>query len=104
RRCSTMSDRPVIALTLGDVAGIGPELVARVVSTPSVRAQSRSLVVGHPAVLRRALALIGETTEFTEVATSELTSLPTAEVLCWNPGTGDAELVPPGEVDPRAGR
>jgi 4-hydroxythreonine-4-phosphate dehydrogenase len=38
--------QPVIAITLGDVRGIGPEIVEKALAEPSVRASARFLLVG----------------------------------------------------------
>ena len=40
-----------IAITLGDPAGIGPEIVARVCMDPEVRAEAEPVVVGRPELL-----------------------------------------------------
>ncbi|WP_454691443.1 4-hydroxythreonine-4-phosphate dehydrogenase PdxA [Achromobacter aloeverae] len=40
--------KPVIALTLGDPAGIGPELVARLLARPDTCAQANIVLVGDP--------------------------------------------------------
>ena len=37
---------PVIAVTLGDVRGIGPEIVEKALADESVRASARFLLVG----------------------------------------------------------
>jgi 4-hydroxythreonine-4-phosphate dehydrogenase len=42
------SDKPVVALTLGDPAGIGPELVARLLGRPETAAQANVVLVGDP--------------------------------------------------------
>ncbi|HEV2674954.1 MAG TPA: 4-hydroxythreonine-4-phosphate dehydrogenase PdxA [Aliidongia sp.] len=42
------STRPVVALTLGDASGIGPELVAKLLSRPDVVAAARIVLVGDP--------------------------------------------------------
>jgi 4-phospho-D-threonate 3-dehydrogenase / 4-phospho-D-erythronate 3-dehydrogenase len=47
--------RPLIAITTGDPAGIGPEVVLKALAHPSVYAQCRPLVVGDVRALRRAL-------------------------------------------------
>ncbi|NML18282.1 4-hydroxythreonine-4-phosphate dehydrogenase PdxA [Azohydromonas caseinilytica] len=39
---------PVVALTLGDPAGIGPELIARLLARPDVTTQARVVLVGDP--------------------------------------------------------
>lgn len=39
---------PVVALTLGDPAGIGPELIARLLARPATLAQANVVLVGDP--------------------------------------------------------
>ena len=41
-------DPPVVALTLGDPAGIGPELVAKLLADPATCAQANVVLVGDP--------------------------------------------------------
>lgn len=50
------ASRPLIAITTGDPAGIGPEVVLKALGHPAVYAQCRPLVVGDVRALRRALA------------------------------------------------
>ena len=40
------SEKPVVALTLGDPAGIGPELIARLLARPDTCAQANVVLVG----------------------------------------------------------
>ena len=93
-----------IALTLGDVAGIGPEVVARSLLDGRLRDCCRPLVVGHPEVLRRALALIGATVAIRDVASIGEFDWSSPEISCWNPSGVDAASVPAGQIDGRAGR
>jgi len=44
----TDASLPVVALTLGDPAGIGPELIARVLARPDACAQANLVLVGDP--------------------------------------------------------
>ena len=50
---------PLLALTMGDPVGVGPEVVARAVCAPEVRRSRRPVVVGDAAVLARAAAAAG---------------------------------------------
>ena len=59
---------PLIALTLGDPAGVGPEVVAKALAQPNVRALADLVVVGSPAVLDRAFALVDAGLHATPVA------------------------------------
>src|SRR6187397_3698716 len=45
---------PTIAITMGDAAGIGPEIVMKALGSPQVRAMCNPLVIGDAARLRRA--------------------------------------------------
>ncbi len=51
--------RPWLAVTMGDPAGIGPEVVARAVTNAGVLRVARPLVVGDARVTAEALALVG---------------------------------------------
>jgi len=44
----SQSSKPIIAVTFGDASGIGPELVAKLLSRPDVLAAARILLVGDP--------------------------------------------------------
>src|SRR6266550_1212175 len=52
-----MNDTPRLLITMGDVAGIGPEIIAR--AWPALNEICRPVVVGDPDWLRRALDLVG---------------------------------------------
>lgn len=98
------AERPRIALTLGDVAGIGPEVVTRACADPRLHDWCRPVVVGHPAVFHRAVELTG-----VPLTVAETTSIAALEprpdcIPCWNPTDDTANQVPPGRNDARAGR
>ncbi len=95
---------PRIALTLGDVAGIGPEVVVRAIAEQQLSKISRPLVIGHPAVVKRAKQLIGATFDVTEVTSLNEIDWSSKSVPCWNPSIVEAEEVPVGHTDARAGR
>ncbi len=50
-----MSYLPRLAISMGDPAGIGPEVIVRALADPRVAAGLRPLVVGDPEVLQRAV-------------------------------------------------
>ncbi len=51
--------RPIVGVTMGDAAGIGPEIVLRALSDSSVIAACRSVVIGDRAVLERVANELG---------------------------------------------
>lgn len=50
--------KPVLAVTLGDPAGTGPELILKALTLPEVRAVCRPVVIGDAGVLRAAAAFV----------------------------------------------
>jgi 4-hydroxythreonine-4-phosphate dehydrogenase len=59
-----MPDLPIVALTLGDPAGTGPELILKALAQPEVRALGRLIVVGDAATLERAQGYTGTQLRF----------------------------------------
>ena len=50
---------PVVAITMGDPAGVGPEVVARTFADAGFREENRALVVGDAGMMERAISLLG---------------------------------------------
>ena len=50
--------QPLIAVTMGDPAGIGPEIIARAFGEEDFRKQNRAIVVGDAGILERAARLL----------------------------------------------
>ena len=96
--------RPRLALLMGDVAGVGPELVARVLA--NCQHNWQPLVVGHPDVLTRALRLVGLDTNVRHVDSPchNNQAADSQYVNCWNPSDSDVANAPAAQVDPRCGR
>jgi 4-phospho-D-threonate 3-dehydrogenase / 4-phospho-D-erythronate 3-dehydrogenase len=94
----TADARPVLGVTMGDPAGVGPEIIARAAGEAGVQAVSRPLVIGSAAAIAEALALVGsslrvhavafadecrwaaDTLEVLDLANVQLASLPRGEV------------------------
>ena len=49
-----MSNNPIIAITMGDPAGIGPEIILKALSDPAIKRVARPLILGDWGVLKRA--------------------------------------------------
>jgi 4-phospho-D-threonate 3-dehydrogenase / 4-phospho-D-erythronate 3-dehydrogenase len=63
--------RPVLAVTMGDPAGIGPEIAVRALLSPEVRGISRSFLIGDARVFERALAACGINASLNRIAGPE---------------------------------
>jgi len=101
-------NRPLVGLTMGDVAGIGPEVIASGWGDPRLHTLARPLVIGDPCVLKRALALVDRTARMKiRVVNAPDETEPSALVipcLAVAGKHGDLTNVAPGIVDARAGR
>ena len=54
-----MSDKPLIAITMGDPCGVGPEIIVQSLHSPVVRASCAPFVIGDLPALERAVAVCG---------------------------------------------
>ncbi|MEZ6066909.1 MAG: 4-hydroxythreonine-4-phosphate dehydrogenase PdxA [Planctomycetaceae bacterium] len=104
---SLPTHRPLLALTLGDVAGVGPEVAVRAALDPQVRAVATPLLVGHPDIVRRAAGLVGANVEVVEhdapPRDRARLNRPDIWLDCWQVGGDDVMEVPPAQPDGRAG-
>jgi 4-hydroxythreonine-4-phosphate dehydrogenase len=63
--------RPIIAITMGDPAGIGPEIIMRSLGHAEVFSLCRPLVIGNADRLRKAGAIVGSTLDVRSVCGPE---------------------------------
>ena len=70
-----MASRPIVAVTMGDPAGVGPEVILKALADPLIKRVSRPLVLGDWGVLQRARSR----------------RFRSAQLICWQPGQ---ELLP----------
>jgi 4-hydroxythreonine-4-phosphate dehydrogenase len=95
---------PLIAITMGDPAGIGPEIIVGAWTETVVHEWCRPLVVGNPEILRRAVSLWQRSVEVEEIDSPE-SARPSPQVIpCIACGSADALDVVPGALDARAGQ
>src|SRR5689334_11259882 len=98
-------DKPTLAITMGDPAGVGPEVIVAAWNDPRIHDEARLFVAGHPEILRRAARLLGRNLKVIELEPSQtpgaVDSAP--DRLCCVAVCDDtAAEVPAGSVDPRA--
>ncbi len=98
------NSKPLIAVTMGDPAGIGPEIIVGAWTETVIHEWCRPLVVGRPEILRRAVRLWQTGIKVAEIE-SPRQAEPSADVIpCLPCGSADALDVAPGTVDARAGQ
>ncbi len=98
------NNKPLIAVTLGDPAGIGPEIIVGAWSETVVHEWCRPVVVGHPEIVRRAVDLWQTGLEVVEVDSPRQARPSTDVIPCIPCGSDDALEVQPGALDARAGQ
>lgn len=91
-----------IAVTMGDPAGIGPEILAKTFSEESFHEDNRAFVVGDAGTLNRAVNLLGLPLRVNEVSRPEEARSEPGSVDVLQVGELPEDL-PFGELDPRAG-
>ncbi len=95
--------RPVVAITMGDPAGVGPEVTARALAHPEVWEVCRPLVVGDAEILNKAAALVGAPALRPIGDPGEAAYDPQAPDLL-DLGQMRADDLQPGAVSPACGR
>jgi len=96
--------KPIIALTMGDPAGIGPELIVKVLAQGIVYETCNPLVVGDPGVMSDISRVVGANLRFRAIERLSQASFtpPEVETLC--PEELYIAHVRWGQVDPAMGR
>lgn len=95
--------KPVIGITIGDAAGVGPEIIVKALAEKEVYNICRPVVIGDLGIMKRAVKIVGKNVtcraiddvlsggyEFGQIDVIDLNNLP--------------EDLPFAQVDPRAGK
>jgi 4-hydroxythreonine-4-phosphate dehydrogenase len=93
---------PRLLITLGDVAGIGPEIVAR--AWPQLVRMARPVVVGDPGWVERGLRLVGSPANVQPVTRPGDATPSEAVIPCLSATTAKLADVQPGKVSAAAGK
>lgn len=51
--------KPILGITMGDAAGIGPEVIAKALAKPEIYEMARPVVFGDSKMIQRAIAIVG---------------------------------------------
>ena len=99
-----MQGKPLIAITQGDPAGVGPEIIVGAWAETVVHDACRPIVVGHPEIFRRAVALWQTDLRVVEVQSPEAAEPSAGVIPCIRCGSDDVLDVRAGTLDARAGQ
>ncbi len=93
---------PIIAVTLGEPAGVGPEIVLGAVNDPAVRAAARCFVIGEERALRAAADTVGRDVRIEHAADPAAAAFPDGAITLSDTATLAAP-VPWGRITPEGG-
>ena len=94
----------IIGIPLGDIAGIGPEIVVKALARPEIYACARPLVIGESGALRRALRVTGLDLAIRPVETPDRGVYRHGGIDLIDLANADAERIRFGQVQAAAGR
>jgi 4-hydroxythreonine-4-phosphate dehydrogenase len=94
--------RPIVAITMGDAAGVGPEVVVKAMADPQLYESCRPIVVGDAARLRKAIEITGAGLKVNAVSSPEEAGYRSGVIDCIDLDLIPADL-PFGELSPAAG-
>jgi 4-hydroxythreonine-4-phosphate dehydrogenase len=94
--------RPTIAITMGDPAGIGPEVIMKALAEPAAQALCNALVIGDANRLRQAGRIVGSALEVDSLADAKDANFASKHVQCVDLKNVPDDL-PFGKMSPVAG-
>ncbi len=97
-----MREKPLIGITMGDPAGIGPEIIVK--GHRSVGDRTRTVVIGDAAVIRAAVEICGLDLDVRSIDSPENATNDTTVIDVYDPSDVDLDDIERGVVDERYGR
>jgi len=94
---------PLVAVTMGDPAGVGPELSLRLLREPSILAACRPVIFGDADVLRRVADALNWPFDETRVVSSLAEAASGAPAIWHLPVPGLPEMLRPGHFTAETG-
>ena len=96
--------RPVLGITMGDPAGVGPEIIARALAQPAVTSSCKPVVIGDRSVMAATLELLHSPLELHAVGSPAECRFAPGAIECLDLGNVDAERLLKARVSAEAGR
>ena len=86
-----MNQLPVVAITMGDASGIGPEIIVKAMARPEIGTWARALVVGDAERLREVINITGAAVQVRAVGSPEDARYQPGHIDCL-----DVPIIPAG--------
>jgi len=96
--------KPIVGITMGDAAGVGPEIILKSLAKEEMYDLSRPLVIGDSKILERAKSFVNSELIIESISAERIQDLPYnfGTVYCLDLNLLDENL-PIGQVSPEAG-
>ena len=95
--------KPIIGITMGDPAGIGPEIVAKALSVERIYEDCKPVVIGDAGVIRNALNIVGSNMQIKSISKIEQCDFEFGQIDVYDLKNVDTEKLESGRVSALAG-
>jgi 4-hydroxythreonine-4-phosphate dehydrogenase len=99
-----MTQQPIVAITMGDPNGIGPEIIAKALAIPEVRLMCVPLVIGNVDIMNQAIRLAQVPLRIVQINNANEVDSSTDAISIIDPGNLDLTRIVPGQISPSAGK
>jgi len=96
--------KPLLAITMGDAAGSGPEIITKALAQSEIKAACRSVVIGDAAIMRAALEITGVPSEVRAIEKISEASFPDGVIEVIDLHNIQLDQLKRGRVNPMAGK
>lgn len=100
---NTKKHMPLLAITMGDPAGIGPEIAAKVFANKTLYHQCNPVLVGHPAIMEKALRIANVNLDIHTIAEISQARFEPGIMNVFSIGGEGIDQIRFGEVSAQAG-
>ena len=99
-----MMPEPVVAITIGDACGVGPEVVFKALARPDVRAACRPVVVGSMPIIKLTRDQFAQSVKLRRISDIAQAEFPADAVECLDLQNLVPADAPRGRLSPKAGK
>lgn len=101
---TTAKKKPIIAISMGDAAGIGPEIVTKCLKEPGIYEHSRPLVIGDYGIMAQVVEQMKLPLRVHSISSPVEALFTEGTIDCMDTGQLDISQVVPGKLSSKAGR
>jgi 4-hydroxythreonine-4-phosphate dehydrogenase len=99
-----MTGKPIVAITIGDACGVGPEVVFKALARADVRAACRPLVIGAMPIIKLTRDQFAQSVKLRRIVDVTQAEYPDDAVECLDLQNLVPADAPRGQLSPKAGK